>query len=201
MATAAEPATGWRGDGSGKYPAADPPVCWSRTNVAMKGLRFSAARSDDPNAGTPMPDGVIRDWLIAGPVPFDPQATSPGDLPKEAALDPEAGQALGTARWQKVTLDTAYLDFMHLLGKPKDDEVAAFAFTHVYTPAAATFRIDLTYAAKAQLWVNGQKPKTLSARMTVALDKGWNRLLIRSLPGAKGLVCGRDGPRPGPVRF
>jgi outer membrane protein assembly factor BamB len=180
----AQPVTCWRGDGTGKYPAADPPLAWSRVSVAMKGLRFSAGKPESPDAAAPMPDGVIREWLIAGPLPFDPEKAS-RVVPEEAALDPQAGQELGRVRWKKVTTDTAYLDFMHLLGKPNDEDTAAFAFTHVYSPTGGKFRIDLTFAAKAQLWVNGRKPLAMGSRSTVELDKGWNRLLVRALPAEK----------------
>jgi hypothetical protein len=181
----AEPVIGWRGDGSGKYPTADPPISWSRISIATKGLRYSTAKSDRPDAGAPVPDGVIREWLIAGPVPFDQDNVPPDAIPQEAAVDPEAGDMLGKARWQKVVLDTAYLDFMHLLGKPQDQDVAAYALARVYSPTIDKFRIDLTCAAKAQIWVNGKKPITTGARATIALDKGWNRLLIRTVPAEK----------------
>ena len=67
---------GWRGDGSGKYPAADPPTSWSQTSTAIEGLRFSAGKAAREEAGIPMPDGVVRQWLILGPVPC-PRPTPP----------------------------------------------------------------------------------------------------------------------------
>src|SRR5437868_6949771 len=33
---------GWRGDGTGKYPDANPPLAWSRVSAAVAALRFSA---------------------------------------------------------------------------------------------------------------------------------------------------------------
>src|SRR5579872_1276262 len=64
------PATiGWRGDGSGQYPTADPPTTWSHISKTLPGLRFQAKKPSGAAAeGTPMPDGVIREWLVLGPV-------------------------------------------------------------------------------------------------------------------------------------
>ncbi|HEV7404563.1 MAG TPA: PQQ-binding-like beta-propeller repeat protein [Chthoniobacteraceae bacterium] len=178
-----EQVTGWRGDGTGKFPDADPPLTWSRTSAAMAGLRFSAEKAD---AGTGMPDGVIREWLVAGPLPLiDQGAAGAITLPDEAALEPRAGEAAGETVWKRVPLDSGYLDFNRLLGKPEDSEAAALAFTRVFAPAGGKFRLNLTSVDKMTLWVNGKKPAQMGARMTVELAPGWNRLLLRTTPGDK----------------
>src|SRR4051812_35955605 len=84
---AAGQTSGWRGDGTGKYPAAThSPIAWSRTSTVVKGLRFSARKpagaADD---GTAMPDGVIREWLVAGPFPLANRGA-----PDQSALPDEA---------------------------------------------------------------------------------------------------------------
>ena len=98
-AATAQPAgsMGWRGDGTGKFPAADPPTQWGRVSTAVEDLRFHAGpggRAPDfsaGSAGTPMPDGVIHQWLVLGPVPSRGTTSFEQDtLPGEAELAEEA---------------------------------------------------------------------------------------------------------------
>jgi outer membrane protein assembly factor BamB len=181
---AQEPPSGWRGDGSGRYPTADPPTTWSRTSATVAALRYASHKPADPDTATSMPDGVIRDWLILGPLPL--LKGDPGDdtaLPDEAALAPEVDQEAAGKRWQKVTLDSAYLDFTRLLGKLPGDNAAALAFTNIYSPAGGAFRLNLTAIGAAQVYLNGKK--TAGDRRTLDLAKGWNRLLLRVAPGEK----------------
>lgn len=182
---------GWRNDGTGKYPAADPPTTWGQTSTAVEGLRFMARKPAAHDAGTPMPDGVIRQWLVLGPVPFPRDAKIEEDtLPGEAELAPDEGRKTSDLTWKKVTLETAYLDFTKLIGKPGD--AVAYACTHVYTPAAVTLRMNLTYVGSVRVCINGKAGKDMGgARVRLDLDKGWNRILLKVLRGdapAIGLV-------------
>ena len=68
-AALAPKASGWRGDGTGKCPAANPPVTWGRVSKLVKGLRYQARPPRAGDTGKPMPDGVVREWPILGPVP------------------------------------------------------------------------------------------------------------------------------------
>ena len=183
----AESFTGWRGDGTGKYPDANPPIAWSRTSAAMAGLRFSAAKPASADAGTPMPDGVIREWLIAGPLPLiDQGAAGAITLPDEAALDPSVNDPAGKSVWKKVPLDSGYLDFTRLLGKPEDTDVAALAFARVFSPTGGKFQLNLTTVGKMTIWVDGKKPSQTGPRTIVELARGWHRLLLRISPGERG---------------
>ena len=60
---------GWRGDGTGRFPAADPPTHWGRT---VKGsyaeLRCRAGKPQGTaKAGELLNMGFLRDWVILGP--------------------------------------------------------------------------------------------------------------------------------------
>ncbi len=183
---AADPGLGWRGDGTGKYPSATPPTTWSRTSSAVKPLRFSAEIPSAADAGASMADGVIRDWLILGPLPLaQGEGSERSALPDEGALAPTVGQTAGAQRWRKVTLDSAYLDFTRLVEKPEDEHLVAFAFTNVYSPTGGKFRLNLTTVGHARLWINGKPPAAMGKRVLFDLVKGWNRLLLRVSPGEK----------------
>ncbi len=176
--------TGWRGDGTGKYPAATPPLNWSQSSTRVETLRFSAETPIGADAGSVMQDGVIRDWLVVGPLPLSQRSgAEPSALPDEPGLAPVAGQEAGTKKWRKVTVESAYLDFTRLVGKPEDDDSAAFAFTNIYSPLGGRFRLSLTTVGHARLWVNGKPSKQMGTRIVMDLAKGWNRLLLRVTRG------------------
>ena len=60
---------GWRGDGSGVYPDADPRAQWQRITRAVAGLRVQAeAPKGDGPSGQACPDGVIRELRFLRPV-------------------------------------------------------------------------------------------------------------------------------------
>ena len=69
---------GWRGDGSGKYPGATPPVRWGRSLKQLGEFRCAAAVPKDQSAaagagagGVPATLGFFSEWLVAGPVKCD----------------------------------------------------------------------------------------------------------------------------------
>jgi outer membrane protein assembly factor BamB len=176
---------GWRGDGTGKYPSAAGPTQWGQVSTAVQGLRFAARKPATGQAGTPMPDGVIRQWLVLGPVPFPEDGDFSKDtLPGETGLAPDEGQKTGGLTWTKATLDTSYLDFVKLIGKPGD--AVAYACAYVYAPAPGTFRMNLTYVGRVRVCINGKAAQEIGgARSKLDLAKGWNRILLKASPGGK----------------
>ena len=182
-ADSATPMTyGWRGDGTGKDPAANPPVTWGRVSEAVKGLRYQARPPKHGDAGKPMPDGVVREWLILGPVPIpEGKKVTEDTLPNESQLAPIEGAQTGQWTWKKVAADTAYLDFATLLGKATN--AAAYACTNVYSATGGAFRLNLTYVGGVRFWLNGKDVSAFAGRVRLDLVKGWNRLLIKASPG------------------
>ena len=174
--------SGWRGDGTGKYPAADPPVTWGRVSKAVKRLRYQARPPREGDVGKPMPDGVVREWLVLGPVPIpEDRKVTEDTLPNESQLAPSQDARTGQWTWKKVTADTACLDFATLLGKAA--EAAAYACTHVHSATGGAFRLNLTYVGGVRSWLNGKDVKVFAGRVKLDLVKGWNRLLIKASPG------------------
>ena len=61
---------GWRGDGTGRYPAADPPTVWGRKKVGsayesrniLWSMRMPAVSVATPIVVTDCPPGVVRTW-------------------------------------------------------------------------------------------------------------------------------------------
>ncbi len=185
-ARGAESNSGWRGDGSGKYAVENPPVKWSQVSKSVEGLRFQARKPVEGDLGTPMPDGVIREWLVVGPVPLVKHGEEQVGLADEANLVPEAGQAAGELKWKSVTLDSAYVNFTKIFEKPEDDDVAGYAATNIYSPTGGPFRLHITMVGHARMWLNGKAPKGTGTRNSIDLAKGWNRLVLRLAPGEGG---------------
>jgi outer membrane protein assembly factor BamB len=175
---------GWRGDGTGKYLSANPPTKWSRTNATTQVLRFLAHKQTGNESGAAMSDGVIRQWLVLGPVPLPEDGDIKQEaVPDEAQLAPDEGQKTGKWTWTKVTVETAYLDFEKLFGKI--DDAVAFACTHIYSPNGGALRVNLTYPGRMRVYLNGKESEPFGTRCKLELTQGWNRLLLKVSPGGE----------------
>ena len=96
---------GWRGDGTGRYPGATPPLRWSRRALGFTAdLKYQAAKPvGEPGADArPLEYFVVKDWLVAGPFPApDPAKDIDTDFLKgETAVQPNAGDKAGDAAWK-----------------------------------------------------------------------------------------------------
>ncbi len=174
---------GWRGDGMGHYPGANPPVHWGRTAKVKYQLRAQAAKPKEGETGAPIPDGVIREWLVLGPVPCTNVLNDNVDfLPDEAQLLPAEGDKVGDLAWKKVTTDAPVLDFKALFGVTTNIPAVAYAYVNVYSEIAQPFGWGSMQAAKGKFLINGSmKP------WEGGLKKGWNRLLYRIPCGSRYL--------------
>ncbi len=185
---AADSAIGWRGDGSGKFPDADPPVTWGRVSKAIKGLHVQARKPEGTGpAGKPMLDGVIRDWLILGPVPVPdvPKAHEKDTLPNETQLSPDDGEKIENLAWKRFEAPEgksgATMDFTELLGaNPKS---FVFAHSYIYSDADSELSLQLTHRLATRVVLNGKQlyaaNTTGGARINLKLTKGWNRFLLK----------------------
>ncbi|MBI3856150.1 MAG: PQQ-binding-like beta-propeller repeat protein [Planctomycetes bacterium] len=171
--------SGWRGDGTGRYPAAAPPTTWGRVSKAVRALRYHAAKPKASDAGAPMADGVIREWLVLHPAP-EGFKVDKEILPNENELAPAENEKAGSAVWKKVRFDSAWMDFNAVLGK--SDNGIGCAVTHVYSETGGPFRLSATTIAGFKLVLNG-KPLTAGyGRTNIDLAKGWNRIFIKVAP-------------------
>ncbi|HEV7406673.1 MAG TPA: PQQ-binding-like beta-propeller repeat protein [Chthoniobacteraceae bacterium] len=182
---ASSPIAGWRGDGTGRFPDANPPDRWSRLATSLQHLRSQAGKPADGQTGEPIGDGVIREWLVLGPVPWDADE-QPWDeslLPDEANLAPDEHQKVGALPWKKYSTDTACVDFCAALGMRKKTQAVAYAHTYIYCDADEDYRLyyPASGACKLKLYVNGKVPGGgVGSGGTLHLNKGWNRLLARA---------------------
>ena len=180
---------GWRGDGSGKSPGAPPPVHWGRTAVGVKGLRFQATKPKAGETGKQMTDGVIREWLVLGPVPrADENNFIKGLTNKlDSAFSPGENDKAADLAWKKVETDTAMLDFYDLYGEDGvKTSVVAFAHAYLYSETKCKLRlvkeIDLVMGGGlVRTYVNGA---ILKDREFV-LEQGWNSIMFRVPSGAR----------------
>ncbi len=197
---------GWRGDGSGLYPGAHPPVTWSR-RVAGSAVTNATYQARKPKTEGAAADaqrlelGIVKDWLVLGPFPADmpEQDIEKPFIADEAGLRPDDADKVGTLAWKPLhasidTQSTHYtnegtcedynVDFVFLYGQLKQQ--VAYAHTYVYSPGGGTAQLAVRhFSAAAKIWLNG-KPTTLDPKdpygfhkASVTLDKGWNRLLVK----------------------
>ncbi|MCY3020022.1 MAG: hypothetical protein NTW87_13470 [Planctomycetota bacterium] len=109
---------GWRGDGNGRFPAAEPPLVWSREAKAVKELRAQARKPKEGETGKPIPDGVVREWLVLGPRDIPAEKKSADDFgTNEDQYAPDENAKAGELAWKLATTDTSYVDFRSLFNK------------------------------------------------------------------------------------
>ena len=216
---ASEPTTsvsGWRGDGSGRYPSANPSLDWGRTCKTIKELSVQSRKpkGDAPPDGKSLiPDGDIRQWLLLGPIPI-PEGKKVDDLlPSIETLAPDENEKVGDLSWKPVVTETSCLDLCSALNVPTDKkDVMALAHTYIYSPSGKTVIYNVLSQGQGSLrvWLNGKLVFNLGdninidfsgARPVLPLKQGWNSLLIlnaKTLSNRKtwwtmGSLFGRQG--------
>lgn len=189
---------GWRGDGSGVYPNANPPIQWQRTSTASENLRFQAEPpKDNQPAGTLMSDGVIRQWLVLGPI-----AAQKGDkgastdallVEDQSQFAPAPGQQDGGTEWKPIKTGTAYLDFAKEFDTyDKTVDQVVYAHAYVYSATDTDVIIRVMHTSGLTLWVNGKCTHKFTEKeqnytpQAAKFRKGWNRVLLRSTPAGVG---------------
>jgi outer membrane protein assembly factor BamB len=185
--TCAPAVTGWRGDGSGRYPLARPPVEWGRVSPALAKIAWQADRPKDGNpAGASLADGMVRRWLVLGPL----ERQAPGQEEADSAMarsQPAEGDKLESLAWKAADTEAAFLNFNSHRGRSRT--ASAFAHAYLHAPQPTTIVLCLLHSSDTCVWLNGKQVyrrapgQATSGTIKLALDKGWNRLLIRVAPG------------------
>jgi outer membrane protein assembly factor BamB len=167
---AAEPAAGWRGNGTGLWPEANPPLEWFRVpRGALDGMRARAARPAGTAAGdAPLIDkGRLPDWLVLGPFAvkdsvrdFDEEA-----LKDESAVEPTTGEKVGDRTWTAATVPAddimvfgeaklPWLDLAAVVGSRPNQ--LAYAHTYLYSPRGGRARMVADHGHGLKVRLNGK---------------------------------------------
>ncbi len=156
---------------------------WGRTAKSVKNLRSQVTMPKEGETGKAIPDGVVREWLVLGPIQA-PAGFKDGEiLPNESQLSPDENDKAGDLAWKKATVETATIDFKTLFGTADAATGApprvAYAFARLYSPDAVKLHLNLcdSWAGGLKFWLNGKPPQP-GAR-TIELNAGWNNFLIR----------------------
>ena len=162
---------GWRGNWTGLYGDADPPIEWGRAvQGVLAGATCQAAKPAEaaPAGATKLDDGLIRDWLIIGPLAVGDSVKdfAAEQIPGEADLAPAAGEKVGRLAWQRHQLikqpdyerwGTTELDWIDLApvfeGKPNH---VAYAHTYLHCRRAGKAMMVVEHGYGMKLWVNGK---------------------------------------------
>jgi outer membrane protein assembly factor BamB len=179
---------GWRGDGTGLFPNADPPVKWGRISATLKGLTTQAAKPAGDGLGTNAATyGNIPEWLVLGPFSYDPKAEVADLLakefvPGEATLRPSLGEKVGSAEWKKVPSTGSLLN----LKGHYPDMTARIFYAHAYLHSKDGGRVMMRLMGPTcRFWLNGQEIGSLEEKelrhidKEAELQKGWNSLLVK----------------------
>jgi outer membrane protein assembly factor BamB len=170
-APAADPASGWRGNGTGLWPDARPPVEWHRLpRGALDGLRASAAppAGDGPGDVSPLAKGLVRDWLVIGPFAVDDSVKEfdRDFLGGETTAAPAEGAGVGAAAWKTATVppdditvfgtaELPWLDLAKAVGFRRNQ--LAYAHAYLYSPRGGPVRFVVDHAHGLKAWVNGKE--------------------------------------------
>jgi outer membrane protein assembly factor BamB len=176
---------GWRGDWTGHYPGATPPLQWNRH---VKGITSELKYQAKKPAGEPGKDAAaleyftVKDWLVVGP--FDGADMEKDHLGGEANISPNEGDKAGAATWKTlhVSMDNQTthihnggmcghlnIDFTYAFGKFSRDKSSnfvvegdlanktAYAHTYIHSPASGKVNlINLNWGSGAKAWLNGK---------------------------------------------
>jgi outer membrane protein assembly factor BamB len=196
----AEKPVGWRGDGSGRFPAASPPLEWfRRPRAGFVALKCLGAKPKGGAAeGQPLNMGLVREWLIAGP--FD-GSLDDVTQPNEPLLQPAAGQNLGGKAWTAHSISVAkqvggngrlVLDLAVAYGKAEKlgaqnkpgtlEPLVAYAGSYLHSVEPVQARLHVQ-GQKVRAWLNGAPvkiPGQYEPSPAVELRAGWNLLLVKA---------------------
>ena len=194
----AERPVGWRGDRTGRFPAATPPTHWGRrVKSFVTDLTCQAGKpAGNAAGGVPLDLGAPGQWLVAGPFPVEEVTKDLAAQPvaDEDRLVAEQGAKVGAAAWQpavvnittqchdyaRLTVDFAFVYDLREQTEWQNhpgtlEPLIGYAHTYIYSKESGKARFAYQADGFADCWLNG-KP-TLPGE--VELNKGWNRLLAK----------------------
>lgn len=167
----ADPHNGWRGNGTGVWPDAQPPLEWHRLpRGVLTDLRSRAERPAKAELDSlPLEKGIVREWLAIGPftVKDSVQDLDKAQLADEAGVQPTAGDKVGDLTWKRLTatLDdpfafgpavAPFTDIAAAVGGYQKNQVA-YVHTYLYTPKGGAVRAVVEHGHGMKAWINGKE--------------------------------------------
>ena len=163
---------GWRGNWTGRFPEANPPVRCGRTAKGiLAGLTYQAARPAEQSArgSQSIEDGLIRDWLVIGPFPVKDSVEEfdADQLAGEAEVQPDEGNAVGGLMWKRLivekppdyerwgTTELDWIDVAEVVGYKPNQLAYSHTYLHCRRPGKVELVVDHAHGMKA--WVNGKQ--------------------------------------------
>jgi outer membrane protein assembly factor BamB len=170
-AGAADIANGWRGNGTGLWPDAQPPLEWYRIPMGVLGdLRARADKPSETGAAAGalrLENGIVPQWLVIGPfaVKDSVQDFHKVQLGAEATVQPAAGDQVGSLAWKKMAgkldprfdlgpADLPWTDLTAVVGA-KPNQVG-YAHTYLYSPRGGTVRAIVEHVQGLKVWLNAK---------------------------------------------
>jgi outer membrane protein assembly factor BamB len=168
----ADTAVGWRGNGTGLFPDANPPLEWYRVpKGVLTDLRSRANRPGDKAEAdaVSLEKGIVREWLVLGPFPVKDSVEDidKAQLPDETGTRPAAGDKVGALTWKTLSAPTDDPFAFGPATPPTTDLAAAvggfqrnqvvYAHTYLYSPRGGTARAVVDHAHGMKAWLNGKE--------------------------------------------
>ncbi len=188
---------GWRGDGTGKYPGATPPIHWSRICKQTAALKcsFAIPTNQSPANAVPAGAGFFTEWLVAAPISCAhvTNAINQELTLGEASLAPQEGDKIGEVTWKQVQTGDSILDIgkMHW---PMTTQQAAYAQSCLYSEKPVKIWFHINCSISSVLWLNGERKHAIANKardingsfLLLDLKSGWNRFVFKFTPQKDG---------------
>jgi outer membrane protein assembly factor BamB len=169
-ADAADIANGWRGNGTGLWPDAHPPLEWHRLPrgvVADLRVRADRPRDKAEENALRLEKGLVPEWLVLGPFPVadSVQDFDKAQLTEEATVRPADGDRTGARAWHKLSAplddpwafgpaNLPWTDLAPAVGGYQRNQVA-YAHTYLFAPRGGTVRAVVEHGHGLKVWLNG----------------------------------------------
>lgn len=183
-AWAGDPASGWRGNATGLWPDADPPLEWGRTpRGALDGLRTRPDHPAGEEAGnSPLVEkGHLREWLVLGPFAVEDSVkdfdrdvlggeanVAPSADDRKAGLEWKPAAAPADDIWAFGAAELPWLDLAKAVGFKRNQ--LAYAHTYLFSPRGGPARVVIQHGQGLKAWVNGKEVYRQPDR---AMTLGW----------------------------
>ncbi len=168
---AQEIANGWRGNATGIWADAQPPLTWGRRPLGIAdSLRSQSQRpaAGDEAKAAIVEKGLLRDWLVIGPfeVPDSERDFDVAVLKDESSAQPNEGETINEKTWKPTqspaddpmvfgTAELPWLDLNKVFSVAKKQ--IGYAHTYVYSPASGKVRAVVDHSYGLKVWLNGRE--------------------------------------------